>query len=590
MERLSSVSPLTTRVFFFLEGAKVEMGVVEVMEETILAARDAYLEDNPPQHLHHLSADVAALWSKIDHLLYQPVLGLERPRCFYYYQGDGLEALYGFTYRYMTLEHFLGQLARVQVGAPLAEALAIAYVQAWYPGDEPLTIFADWHVKPHWTKFYSHSGHVAMWGRTMPGTKQLILNGFGGQYLGGWNYPIDTHMAHILVDLEAALEGALARPIVCTIVDSEGGGLPVGERYAEAERRYISVLPQEHAHCLADFVVQGHWEPVKGDPEREAVFARWADPQHAAEDPRQFVLMRPLGRSDPTRIYTGQFMGLSAGEIPWWHRRRWPYNELRIRDLIHGANLNINYGYAYTEGPNRTRQREWEAAQERVAVTERQLADHQAAVHSLRQRLAHLQDTYAVQRRDLERQLAQQRLEAQRRQRLGLATRRTQGRVDGLRRQSDALTQRFRQRQRHLLRPLHDHETHSHQLNGRLLHRIALRDAVDTETLCRERDLEKDQIMLDLQLLLANLHDWVANSYCAPHWRNLSLEKATQMIYRKAGRVTWYSDRVEVVLEPYRYADQQRAMEVTCARFNAVNVHWRDGRLLRISVASSGEF
>jgi hypothetical protein len=28
----------------------------------------------------------------------------------------------------------------------------------------------------------------------MPGTKQLILNGPQGRLLGGWNYPIDTHI------------------------------------------------------------------------------------------------------------------------------------------------------------------------------------------------------------------------------------------------------------------------------------------------------------------------------------------------------------------------------------------------------------
>jgi hypothetical protein len=565
------------------------MGVVKAVEETVLEAQEAYLESNPSKHLHHLSADVAALWPKIDHLLYQPILGVERPRCFYYYQGDGLEAIYGFTYKYLTLEQFLGQLTRVRVGAPLAEALSAVYAQTWYPGDDPLTIFVDWHTKPHWTKFYSHSGHIAMWGRTMPGTKQLMLNGFDRRYLGGWNYPIDAHMTHTLVDLETALECSLGRPIACTVMDSEGGGLPLGERYAAAGRCYISVLPGEHAHCLADFVLEGSWEVVKDDPGREAVFARWADPRHA-EDPRRFALMRPLGWSDPTRIYTGQFADRSASEIPWLHRQRWPCNELRIRDLIHGANLNINYGYAYTEGPNRTRQREWEAAQERVAVTERQLADHRAAVHHLRQRLASLQDAYAAQHRDLERRLVQQRLEVRRRQCLGQATTRAQQQVEALRRQLDTLVRRFRQRQRCLLRQLHGHATRSHQLSGRLLQRTALRDAIDTQTLCRERDLEKDQIMLDLQLLLANLHDWVTESYFAPTWHTLSLEKATQMIYRKAGRVTWYSDHVEVVLEPYRYGDQQRAMEVTCARFNAANVHWRDGRLLRISVASPGEF
>jgi hypothetical protein len=31
-------------------------------------------------------------------------------------------------------------------------------------------------------------------------------------------------------------------------------------------------------------------------------------------------------------------------------------------------------------------------------------------------------------------------------------------------------------------------------------------------------------------------------------------------------------------------------MTVTCACFNAANVRWRDGRLLRISVASPEEF
>ena len=565
------------------------MGLVEVVEETTLEARDSYLADNPTQHLHHLSADVTALWPKLDHLLYLPLLGLTRPRDLYYYQGQGLEALYGFTYKYLTLEHFLGQLTRVQVGAPLAEALATTYVHAWYPGDAPLTLFADWHVKPHWTKAYSHAGHVAMWGRVMPATKQLILSGPHGRLLGGWNYPIDAHMTHLLVDLEAALEHTLERPIACTIMDSEGGGLPLGKRYAEAERHYISVLPQEHAHCLAEFVREGCWETVKGDPDHKAVFAHWADLQQAVADPRRFVLMRPVGQSEPTRIYTGRFTDeLRVGEVPWLHRCRWANNELRIQDLIRGANLNANYGYTYQEVPHRTRQREWEEAQAKVALTERQLSNHQAAVRNLRQRLANLQDTYAAQHRELEHQLAQRRLDPWRRQRLGKATTRARQRVDRLRRELTTCTQRFLRRQRSLLRQLHRHETKSHQLRERLTRRIAARDAIDTEALCRERELKKDQIMLNFQILLANLHDWATQTYFAPEWRTLSLEKTTQMIYRKAGRVIWYDDRIEVELESYRYGDQQRAMEATCVRFNATNVRWRDGRLLRISVAPPG--
>jgi hypothetical protein len=430
-----------------------------------------------------------------------------------------------------------------------------------------------------------------MWGRTMPGTKQLILNGFGGRLLDGWDYPIDTHMTHVLGHLEGAWEQALQRPILCTVLDGEGGGLPLGECYAAAERHYLSVLSGEHAHCLAEFVREGRWQAVKDDPSREAVFARWAAPQQATRDPRRFVLMRPVGHLEPTRIYTGRFPeNLTAGEIPWLHRRRWPYNELRIRDLIQGANLNVNYGYTYTEVPNRTRQRAWEAAQDQVEVTERQLSNHQTALRNLRRRLTDLQEAYAAQRRELERQVVQQQLGLQNCQRLGQATTRSQQRIGRLRRELTSLTERFQRRQGSLQHQLQQHRTQAGELQARLAQRLTVRDAIDTETLCRERETEKDQLMLNWQILLANLHDWSAQTYFAPPWRTLSLEKATQMIYRKPGRVTWHKDRIEVMLEPYRYPSQQRNMEATCARFNAANLRWRDGRSLHISVAPLGKF
>jgi hypothetical protein len=87
---------------------------------------------------------------------------------------------------------------------------------------------------------------------------------------------------------------------------------------------------------------------------------------------------------------------------------------------------------------------------------------------------------------------------------------------------------------------------------------------------------------------LGNLHDWVKQHYFAPEWQRLTLEKATQMIYRKSGRATWYQDRIEIVLDSYAYHDQRRAMGATCQRFNAANLRWRDGRLLRITVRRPG--
>jgi hypothetical protein len=530
-------------------------------------------------------------WHKLDHLLYLPVLGLTRPRDLYYYQGQGLKVLYGFTYKYLTLEHFLGHLTRLQVGYPLADALAQGYSQAWYPGDDPLFTFTDWHVKPHWTKHPAHSGHVTMWERVMPGTKQLLLNGPAGHLLGGWNYAVDTHLSQVLVDLEANLATRLQRPIACNIFDSEGSGLPTAERYAEAGRDYISVLPRQGDHSLAAFELLGAWEPVDGDPEHQAVEARWKDPQKAQADPRRLVLMRRLTDTDPTRVYAGRIpLSLSAGAVPARFRQRWLYQERVIRQLVNGANLNANFGYTYREVPNRTQKRRWEEAQAQVEVTERRLAEQTEALTNLWHKLTGLRQAYRQERAALQEDLAAQTVELTRRQADGQAWQRCQQGVQGRQRQLADLTARFQRRRRQLLEEMARRRARRSALRRELAERRAARDAIDTESLCRERDLEKDQIMLDLQVLLASLHDWARCHYFAAEWQHLELDTAIELIYRKPGRVHWGQEEIEVVLDPYRYPEHQQAMEESCRRFNEAQVRWRDGRLLRIRVAREPPF
>lgn len=526
------------------------------------------------------------LWHKLDHLLYLPILNLTRPRDLYYDQGDGLRVLYGFTYKYLTLEHFLGQLTRLAIGRPLAEKLAQCYSQVWYPGDSPLFIFTDWHVKPHWTKYPAHSGHVTMWERVMPGTKQLIVDGPQGHLLGGWNYAVDTHLNGVLVEWEADLATLLERPIAYTIFDSEGSGQPLAQRYAEAGRDYISVLPRQGDQSLAAFEVQEVWQPVAGDAEREAVDACWADDKKAADDPRRLVLMRPVGHTDPTRVYAGRIpASLSAAQVPAIHRQRWQYQERRIREMVNGANLNANFGYTYAEVPSRTRRRRWEEAQAQVEVTQGKLAEVEEAIANLWAQLQNLKRTYREEQASLQAILGTRQAELTQRQQAGARTRRWEQRLARTQRQREELTTRFQRRRRRWIERLCQHRARRSQLRQRLAEREAARDAINTETLCRERHLEKDQIMLDLQVLLTSLHDWAREHYFAPEWQRLELETATRLIYRKPGRVTWCADRIEVLLEPYRYPEQQRAMEATCRRFNAADLRWRDGRRLHIQVA-----
>jgi len=531
------------------------------------------------------------LWHKLDHLLYLPILGLTRPRDLYYYQGHGLKVLYGFTYKYLTLEHFLGQLTRLQVGYFLADALAECYSQAWYPGDDPLFIFTDWHVKPHWTKHRAHSGHITMWERVMPGTKQLLVNGPDGHLLGGWNEQVDTHLTQVLVDWEAELATKLQRPIAYNIFDSEGSGLPTAKRYAETKQAYLSVLPRKGNHTLDAFELLGQWDPVAGDVAHEAVDARWKDPQKAQEDPRRLVLMRRLQDSDPTRIYVGcNLESLSAGAVPARFRQRWHCQEGVIRQMVNGANLNANFGYSYCEVPNRTQKRRWEQAQEQVEVSERLLGQEQEALANLWRKLTDRRKTYRQKRETLTKEIEAKKAELSRRQEQGRAILRSQKGLHSRQRRLDDLTAGFQRRRRRLLQKMARRRTRRSELCRELAERRAARDEIDTDCLCRQRSLEKDQVMLDMQVLLTSLHDWARNHYFAPLWQRLELGTAIELIYRKPGRVKWSEAEIEVMLDPYRYSEHQQAMEESCRRFNAAQVRWRDGRLLRIYVARESQF
>jgi len=553
--------------------------------EQCLSETAAQAEFEPRRTKLLWEQEVNTRWAKLDHLLYLPVVGLTRPRDLYYYQGQGLQVLYGFTYKYLTVEHFLGRLTRLEVGYPLAEALAQTYSQAWYPGHSSLILFADWHIKPHWTKHPTHSGHVTMWGRVMPGTKQLLLNGPDGHLLGAWDMVIDLHLSQVLVDLEADLAEVLQRPLAYTICDSDGGGLPTGQRYAAAERFYLSRLAQP-GYTLDDFELRGEWQPATGDPEREVVAAGWRDPVKAAAEVRDLVLMRRLSDVNPTRIYAGRLPPeLNLAEVPGLYRQRWNHQERRIRELVNGANLNANFGYTYQTVSDRTQQRQWVEAQTQVEVSQQRLTLHQTALVNLRRQLAELRHSYQQQRLAWTVSLTDLQHYYHHRQQAGQPLRRCQQRLARHDRTGATLTGRYRRHRQRLLRQLRQRRQQGLTAQTELNTRQAVRDTFDTAALCRQRELEKDQLMLNLQILLGNLHDWTRTHYFAPVWQHLELDTAIELIYRKPGRVRWGTQEIEVVLEPYRYPEHQQAMEETCRRFNAANVRWRDDRLLRIRVA-----
>jgi hypothetical protein len=204
---------------------------------------------------------------------------------------------------------------------------------------------------------------------------------------------IDRHLSGVLVDLAASLSALLHRPIAYTVCDSEGGGRALGQKYLDAEQPYLSYLPRQ-GYPLTDFETGGDWQTVTHDPGREEL-AHWQDPVKAAAEPRDLILMRRRGETDPTRIYTGNLPEtICLAEVPAVYRPRWRCQERVIRELVNGANLNANFGDAYDPVANRTIQRQWADAQERVEASERHLIRTTEAIRNRQHQLVTLRHDF----------------------------------------------------------------------------------------------------------------------------------------------------------------------------------------------------
>lgn len=224
-----------------------------------------------------------------------------------------------------------------------------------------------------------------------------------------------------------------------------------------------------------------------------------------------------------------------------------------------------------------------------MEVTETQIAAQDAAVTNLTGQLTALTQATQPAEQVLAQQIADQTTLVASHQAAGQPWRRL---AQGVARLRTTLTEVQVRAQRQLARlqeALAQSQVRRTALEQEVAARQAARDALDTASQCRERHLEKDQIMLDLQVLLASLHDWVRAHYLPPAWQHLELHTATELLYRKAGCVIWGTEQIEIVFEPYRYADLQQAMAETCHRCNATPLRWRDGRLLRFRVKTESE-
>jgi len=544
-------------------------------------------------------------WAKVVHLIFLPVLDATRPRQLRYVLGDGLLGVCRIDYRFDTIERCLGELTRLRVGDALRQAMCRTWVQTLTEPDESLRIYVDPHLKPHWTHVFMPCGKVATLNRVLPCTRQVVVTNEQGYVWEILDQVGDDHLNHTLPALERDIEQVTGHRVILTVVDREANGLELARKYAQSDHFALLTLLDSTASAglvvgtsafRETFRLTGRWQPLATQAGESLAPAIWALEQKAADDPRVFWLVRDDTSLKLLAVYslsrpvpdcapelTALLRGSGARTV---YRARWSASENVIREMVHGDNLNENYGYDYHPVPNRLRQRQQAEAQAQVNTTQSQLDTTQRQLDTVRAQLIQLEQTGAAKQAALSVTRAERQAELQSRRQARLPTRRVEQQLVRLERQANRLAQHQAQRtQKMQTNTLARLEARREQLEATLVERQATLAQIDTTQPMFERDLEKDQIMANFQAALLNAHRWCCDHYFTGEWSRLELETATSRIYRQRGRVLYADDRVNVTLAAFAYRSEQNLAEAACTRFNAAQVHDAAGRLIVMAVA-----
>lgn len=581
--------------FFSLRAALWRMGILPVMTRVLEKCQAQYRQHDSPQELQVLTSRPETIASKWLTLILLPCLSLERCYNLISYQGHGLAAVVpnGIHYKYGALELFLNELARLDFGHPLMDALATVFCQTFYPGRGSLLTYWDYCVKPLWTQSPQPKSKVTRIGRVMACTKMLFVHGPAGHPLYLVERPGDADLNEDLPQAQDAFTAATGRPTRVCVVDREGNALDLALAGAKCHppRAYLTMLDTNQYKSLKDFEIVTAWQSLAAwhKPDWEVAWAFWKSPVKRQRDPRRFFLVRPTDVAQAHLAVGGLYHPPAhwhAADAYAIYHGRWICQEHRFREM-HQMALSANYGYRRVPIPNRTAQRQLVAAQKRLAATQHQLATLHRRLDQQSERLA--QWTARFESRWAERCAQCRALAGQLRHQFDSASARLVRRLTRLRSECEADVLAHQHRVDTIYHkdvlPLQHQQT---QLEARLTKREQMTHSISINAPFYERNLNKDLVMMTSKMILLNAHYYVQEHFCASDaWQKAEFATLNAQLYQKPGVIRVWADRVEVVLEPYRYAHLQQAAEESCMLFNAAALHDEHARQVTMRVAAS---
>jgi len=270
--------PMNNAGTWWLKGAGIELGLEQaILDEIEVACRRYRAGSGPP--LRVLTHAQKVLVRKNETLAFLPLFeNMTRLIHLDTYNDDGLgwltESLR--VYRSETMESYLAELTRLEIAAPLGQALARCYWQAWYQ-DENMSdrhvFYVDMHDKVIWTKKPIPVGFVGALREVRACLKQAFVHGHDSHPLLCLTYPADVHLSEMVIEVALALDQAIGQDVVQVIVtDREGLSAEVVRTLmVEHKKAFVALLKANQysgGTCLA---LEG---PVCEGP--NGVAHRWA--------------------------------------------------------------------------------------------------------------------------------------------------------------------------------------------------------------------------------------------------------------------------------------------------------------------------
>jgi hypothetical protein len=212
---------------------------------------------------------------------------------------------------------------------------------------EEIIIFIDGHVKTYYTKQTHVCGLISVLQKIMPGTKYVIATTSKGYLLDMLNIQVDTPYGQAVIKMTLEIGWTIGKPIKLVIMDREGSGQELNNHLKNIVGiSTLTPLRSNQYKSLEDF------ECKKID--NDLYVGNWRDKKKFEKDNRTLIIIDYKNR---LCVFATNEEKIDYSDTQSLYKKRWPYNEEKMKHLnmLTGFNTNICNGVTEIPDPKHVR-------------------------------------------------------------------------------------------------------------------------------------------------------------------------------------------------------------------------------------------